>query len=138
MCLYIGINTKAEVATEDIICYKFLRTMKANGSDCLLTPYRMTFIHIGETYTSRLIVTGIYTNEYTNEEQYVINVGIHSFKEYNDADDAIADVYGLSDEPRIIAKCIIPKGAEYYTGTFNGRESYASDELTYLEIINLG
>jgi len=33
-------------------------------------------------------------------------------------------------------KCVIPKGSTYYVGTFDYWKSYASDKLTYVEIID--
>ena len=40
-----------------------------------------------------------------------------------------------NDGPGVIAKCIIPKGAEYYEGYFCGRKAYASNKLKYTEIV---
>lgn len=81
-----------------------------------LTPYQMVEIEIGKTYTSEL-----------EKIDYSVEKGLHSFEKIED----LKNLYG-SDST---AKCIIPKGSTYYIGEFNGRISYASDKLTYVEII---
>jgi hypothetical protein len=84
--------------------------------DFYITPYRNVNIEIGETYTSKL----------EKPLFYEINIGIHSFCDLIDAKNDGGDVY---------AKCIIPKGSEYYEGTFCDCSSYASNTIKYLELI---
>ena len=55
-------------------------------------------------------------------------MGLHSYASIRDTQYSI-----LVNE--VIAKCIIPKGASYYKGRFGGYTSYASDILTYVELI---
>lgn len=84
----------------------------------LVTPYRKYPIEIGKTYTSDLVC-----NEYNEVE-----IGLHSFINKQDAfDDVIQNGF--------VVKCIIPKGSKYYEGTFDISESYASDCITYIEIV---
>ena len=78
------------------------------------TPYQQFEVKIGETYFSKL-------DKWYN----IVEKGLHSFETLKDAKDC----------RDIIAKCIIPKGSEYYKGMFNDNISYASNKLTYLEII---
>lgn len=85
----------------------------------LITPYRRVPINIGEKYHSKI-----------KKFQNRIHVALHSFKYLKDAK---VDCIGLYEEKYV--KCIIPKGAVYYEGVFNGAESYASNELVYLEIV---
>ena len=80
------------------------------------TPYQKAKVKIGETYTSKLI------KAYDS-----IGKGLHSFESI--------DTARKNSNDDIVAKCIIPKGSEYYKGTFNDNISYASDTLTYVEII---
>lgn len=84
----------------------------------IATPYQGSIINIGETYSSELKL----------ENDSNVNIGLHSFAELESAKDD-----GCGDG--IFAKCIIPKGAHYYEGIFCNRKSYASDRLTYVELI---
>lgn len=87
----------------------------------MLTPYRKAIVKIGETYTSKL-----------EKESNTISRGLHTFKyECNAVDDARVRVFHAT-----IVKCIIPKGAVYYTGQFGGCVSYASNKLKYVEQVN--
>jgi len=79
------------------------------------TPYRDSVVEIGETYTSNLC----YYNDGSTVEE-----GLHSYK-ITESNVKTAGV---------LVECIIPKGATYYTGYFNGRSAYASNTLTYVKI----
>jgi len=81
-----------------------------------LTPYQRVEIEIGKTYTSDL-----------EKKEGIIEKGLHSFEKIEDIDFLYA-TYST-------AKCVIPKGSTYYIGEFHGSVSYASDKLTYLEIV---
>lgn len=81
------------------------------------TIYQYFTVKIGETYTSPL--------EKNND---TVHMGLHSYASIRDTQYSI-----LVNE--VIAKCIIPKGASYYKGRFGGYTSYASDILTYVELI---
>jgi len=77
------------------------------------TPYRWFKVEIGETYTAKLRKDGPQIHE-----------GIHSFATYKGA---------RRDGPGVVVKCIIPKGAKYYTGLFGGEVSHASDCIKYVK-----
>ena len=79
------------------------------------TAYRKFKVEIGNTYTSELI-----------REEYEVSIGLHSFAKLKDCKNDGSGVY---------VRCIIPKGAKYYRGTFFGNSSYASDTLIYKEIV---
>ena len=81
------------------------------------TIYQNFTVKIGETYTSSLEKIGDTVYE-----------GLHS---YANIRDTLRSIFG--DE--VIARCIIPKGASYYKGTYNGSTSYASNALTYVELV---
>jgi len=83
----------------------------------LITPYQEIPVEIGKTYLSEVEVTNS-----------IIGEGLHSFY---DLEDAIDD----ADDNWVIVECIIPKGSTYYSGTFIGWKSYASNELKYEEIV---
>jgi len=112
-------------AKKDMTVYKVIDDI---GNQTFVTAFRRTEVEMGKTYKSKL---GFSLNACAIEE------GLHSF-------DSLYIAKFMSrmhrfQVPRegtlVVAKCIIPKGARYYSGTFNYWESYASDELTYVEII---
>ncbi len=78
------------------------------------TFYQGFKVEMGETYTSELEKTGD-----------TIEKGLHSFETMKGA-----KLYSST-----VAKCIIPKGSQYYEGMFGSSVSYASDTLTYVEIV---
>lgn len=85
-----------------------------------VTPYQNSPVMIGKTYKSNLF----------KEDKFdFVNIGLHSFKNLEDAK------VGLSMNYSVLVKCIIPKGSDYYEGIFNYKKSYASDTLTYVELI---
>jgi hypothetical protein len=83
----------------------------------ILTHYQNVEIKIGETYKSKLI-----------KNDLLIDEGIHSFKNLKDT-----NYFAIKN--KIVVKCIIPKGSEYYIGEYDGYVSYASDTLKYVEIL---
>jgi hypothetical protein len=126
--------------TEDKLGYKYswlidrhVKSIKVDGVEVIKdgylldnakvlsfsTPYRNVEIKIGEIYKSKLI-----------KYDSLIDEGIHSFKNLKDA-----NYFASFDEKRIVAKCIIPKGSEYYVGKYGDYVSYASDTLKYAEIL---
>ena len=87
----------------------------AQHTKTFLTPYQRANVEIGKTYDSILY-----------KDYDVITFGLHSFSK-------LKDVKRIT---RVIAKCIIPKGSEYYEGTFEDKGiSYASNKITYLKIV---
>jgi len=133
MCLSINPDNKPQTAITDIVCYKFLKIEKNSKNEILYcTPYIKDKVIIGNTYKSKL-----------KHERYArtdIEIGLHSFLTQVVASHYasiiyVADYDWYGHAKIAIAKCIIPKGAKYYTGYFNGYDSYASNELTYLEIV---
>jgi hypothetical protein len=131
--------------TEDKLGYKYswaidiyVKSIKVDGVEiiqdgCVLdnaevltisTPYQNAEIKIGETYKSKLI-----------KNDSLVEEAIHSLKNLESA-----NYFASFNEKRIVAKCIIPKGSEYYVGKygyngFDGFDSYASDTLKYVEIL---
>jgi hypothetical protein len=95
------------------------RVLDSFKDSTILTPYQNVEIKIGETYKSKLI-----------KNDSLIEDGIHSFKSLK-----VAKRLASFDENKFVAKCIIPKGSEYYIGNFNDYVSYASDTLKYVEVL---
>lgn len=96
MCLK-NISEK-KIAENDIIVYKFI----INENNNFFTPYYDANIKIGKTYRSK-----IKFNYYNH-----ITVGLHSFKNYNDAlfaSNYHSTLIPLTNNSNKIVKCIIPK-----------------------------
>ena len=83
------------------------------------TAYKIFPIKIGEIYHSEL-------KRYMENGYDIVEEGLHSFKSI---------IGAKRQEKDIVAECIIPKGSQYYIGTFNDRYSYASNSLKYIKII---
>ena len=79
------------------------------------TPYRDMLVKMGNTYKSKL-----------SKEGASIEKGIHSFASQKDAKNLGYDC---------VAKCIIPKWSIYYKGLYERDPAYASNVLTYIEIV---
>jgi len=84
-------------------------------TDGYVTPYQREVVEIGKTYISDL-----------DTETNNIEIGLHSFVHFNNLP---------ARNENVFVKCIIPKGSQYYKGKFDFDDSYASDKLTYVEII---
>lgn len=80
------------------------------------TPFTCCPIEIGKTYTSTLKKIG-----------RRVERGLHSFKMVANIEKEI--------HCSTIAKCIIPKGSIYYKGRFDIETSYASNKITYVELL---
>ena len=129
MCLKLINGIEPQVATEDIVVYKFVESYpnseKYQGK--YFTPYRYCEVEIGNTYKSELLLAG--------EIIPVISFGLHSFGDYENCR-KIASYYPSDNYHEHIVKCVIPKGSKYYMGEFETTPNcYASDCITYVEII---
>jgi len=132
MCLIIKRDQKSKIAQKDIVVFKIV-TGEINSTieETKHTFFECFPIEIGETYHSEIRV------DKRNES---IGIAIHSFKYLKD----LLNYLNMDYEDRIfcgykihIARCIIPKGSEYYTGDFEDLgKSYASSSIEYLRIIN--
>lgn len=117
MCLTIKKGSRKLIAKKDITVYKLVEKF----NDGYRTVYQKEPVKIGETYKSKL------------EKSRVINsvyIGLHSMADFDGAD--YISSLGVN---RLIVECVIPKGSKYYSGTFCGRDSFASDTITYIKII---
>lgn len=122
MCLKLKFLHRKHTARKDIVVFKGLRkNWHAVGR--LETPYQGQTVVIGESYESELTKV----NEYLNSSKKSIRKGIHTFKYLDECIKA--------DNYDVICKCIIPKGSHYYKGLFEKYDSYASDRLTYIRIL---
>lgn len=138
MCLYVKKNI-ITTAEKDITCYKLLIRMNFRGEFRYCTPFRNYPIKLGER---------VFANGYEDIGQrikvkktfmYVVGGGfIHTFASIQGIKSFWKRWLGqylldLSDLDLVVVKCLIPKGAQYYKGTFEwtGLSSYASTELIY-------
>ena len=131
MCLDLNsANDKRHTAEEDIVVYKFLRYYVDETYEEYTTPYQNKPVEIGSEYTSDL----------SGFDDKII-FGLHSFANLEDAISRASVTCDLGIW--VVCKCLIPKGSRYYKGTFKiykptqkNVESFASNRLRYLEIIN--
>ena len=126
MCLRISGDSRPspKVATKDLYVYKFLYVVGSGPNAYLRSPYRSSRYNPGRTYTTKMMPEKRYFSSIWRIER-----GLHSFATFRSAK-AVSDSWYGRDI--YIFVCVIPEGATYYTGTFNGRKSYASDKLIVL------
>lgn len=126
MCLIL-FEPKPEIATEDIICYKtgHLIGSKRDVLVSEIVEFKYTFY---ETYDNGIPnpadapITKIQGTD-------VVAVGLfHSYASTS----SIGNIY-----KRAIVKCVIPKGAYYFTGGVNGygTRGYASSKIRVESVI---
>lgn len=116
------------IADEDIICYKYVNYIHKKKR--FVTPYQHRRIEIEKSYSADFRLVQHYN-------YVVVTEGIHSFKNLESCIDDSKSLFFDNDGMKThFVKCLIPKGAEYYCGNFLIYEAYASNKITYLEIIN--
>lgn len=101
------------MAKSDIVVWKHLE--KWEGT--FYTTYYNMEIELGKIYKSKLD---------QSDEWGGVEIGLHSFKLKKEA---VED--GQEEDADVVVKCIIPKGAKYYKGTFGNFESYVSNSIMY-------
>jgi hypothetical protein len=121
MCLIVDTNSKCKRASKKIKCYKVL--------DCYDSGYFTFFqgvlIRLGKRYNSELHINFS-----------IISIGLHSFKEKDDAINFLKNEFSTYRGKVVIVECYIPQGAEYYQGMFNDiYQSFASTAIRYTENI---
>lgn len=125
MCLTIKKGQRFLIAKTDIVCYKVVLSENKK----LQTFFRYMTINLGNTYYSKL------SRSKYSKYKFKISEALHSFVNYTETLLFWKHHSRFSFPDLNIIKCIIPKGSKYIKGKFNGAEGYASDCLTYLEIV---
>jgi hypothetical protein len=124
MCLSNLTTSNPIVAEEDIVVYKLLyRDPELRYT----TPYQNFPVKMGERYISKIDKLTVVGGE-------IIGKALYSFAEIKGCKNDSRDFHLISSS-MVIARCIIPKGAEYYQGKFFEKTSFASNRLLYVEII---
>lgn len=126
MCLTIKKGQRFLIVKTDIVCYKVLMERESE----LSTFFRHEIIKLKNTYYSKL------SRHYFRYTDPIIEEALHSFVDYNSVKLFKVNQWTNPLQRVKIAKCIVPKGSKYIKGFFQKYEGYASDCLTYLEIVN--
>ena len=114
--------SEPKIAKKDIVCYKVFKLFSEGRIE---SPYQGVDYELKKKKKSMLVC-------YMNPVTQSVNIGIHSFIHL---DDAIDESNDWSTHRMVVVKCIIPKGAKYYTGKFNTTSCRASDKLLPLNIM---
>jgi len=138
MCLTLNKRYKKNTAKKDIVVYKvlfkhFTYDIEIDKFDTMFeTIYQHSIIKIDEIYESNFTIRNSISSGFPE-----VHKGLHSYKYI---DDAIMEASGWM-ATTFIAKCIIPKGSEYYVnGKYvpyfgNPSKQYASNKLKYIKIV---
>ena len=127
-------NIQPIIADHDIVCYKVLNYEFGayNSKPIFESIYQNMCIQLGNRYNNHQRVDVVVVNEDDDDIEYEVGGGFYHSFEY--LTDAIEEMYE-SCTTAIVVKCIIPKGTEYYQGTFCCDDSYASRSIIYTEVI---
>ena len=120
MCLITN-NYIPYTAEHDITCYKIY--VYVNGK--YVSPYQKCDMPS---------INELVTTERQRSGDFYIEKGFHSFARLEDAE-VEAEWFGRSSYEGCIAKCIIPKGSNYYWGKFRDDYSYCSESIKIEKII---
>ena len=104
MCLKAKKDTVKKIAEEDIVVWKYLCRFNFK----YYTPYQNMKVKVGKQYRTKLGKMICYSTF----DFAVVNEGFHSFKFEEDAHTI------CKSENQVVCKCVIPKGSEYYEGTY--------------------
>lgn len=138
MCLKLKEgNTRLIVADKDIVCYKVL-LMFPDGT--YVSMYQRASYELNKLMVDNVKLDKHKSNSYNGFTQVVGAGCFHTFKNLEDAKKIMNEtknegVYYTNKFTPIVVRCIIPKGARYYSGSFNflfcteEYESYASKKL---------
>ena len=134
MCLVIN-HLYPKIADKDIICYKMVERTKIKGI------YKSSFQ--GFEYIIRKLYTNNINIRFVNDivKTWCLT---YPYLMYN-IDEGMFHSYESRLYPVILSplpscallKCIIPKGAYYFEGYFDGSPSYASSQIKILEEIKI-
>ena len=128
MCLSLTTTKNPLIATEDIVCYKFLKVVDGrysmSGKTEVTAPYRGTEYKLG-----KLNKIAHVRRDYAGD----VEAGFHSFKSVRKAFRSAENRNShIEHRGYYVFVCIIPKGAEYFKGRWNDCISYASNQLIVL------
>lgn len=131
MCLRTK-QLKPSIATKDIECYKVLEVDKTSPNN---TSYHSYIYYRFEWEMNEVYETTMEKKIDFWTRSVIVNEGFHSYKDY-----AIAvgvAKYSLNNDV-IVAKFIIPKGAEYFTGTegFKTQIGYTSNKIKMVKVMD--
>lgn len=116
------------IATEDIVCYKVLKQYKNCRKKIYETPYQDFKVKLGAHYYQegkKFQIKKISASYYSGPA-LEIEEGLHSWQNLSKAKESVG--YSSYFYIKVIVKCTIPKGSEYYIGI---NEDYCSDNLIY-------
>lgn len=106
-------DIKPLIAEEDITCYK---VMIRDGNGQLKSLVKYFPYELNKTYHSEIGLDNSLTiSSVVVKKDYVINTAEIGFHSYRDIKNATLD-YIEYGKPKVMVKCIIPKGSTYYKG----------------------
>lgn len=137
MCLLVREKSKPKTAKRDITCYKILT--RPNFGDTYYSLYRDYKYDLKGINKSKIQEEpeSVGIIEYRSIYSFSVYIGLHTFNSLNRAI-MYKDIYVDPAKHTSVFKCIIPKGAKYWTGRLNLYNTYksrCSDKLIIKEKI---
>ncbi|MFW6225500.1 MAG: hypothetical protein ACOC3V_00910 [bacterium] len=126
-------NNKIIIAKEDIPCFKIVRK-ELHRKNRYNTYFQFSPIILNEVISiDKFEIKENYTLSKLSYP-FVIDKGLHSFRSYNHALDALRFLEPHNKNYQIL-KGIIPKGSKYIKGSFyNRNDAYVSNTEMYTEV----
>lgn len=110
-------KSRADVAEKDITCYKIVYPADRRGKFlAYVRPFRY---EIGKEYTEKMF--------YRESDSCFIYKGFHSFSTQKAAKFYFLKFHFFGKA--VMIKCVIPKGAYYFTGCGDTPNQYCSDKI---------
>jgi len=128
------IKPKAEpiIAKTDKVCYKILYKINPleRDAESLLKCHEDELIYKTNIMMPNIELVSV-REKFSNGFKWFVDMGYHSRTKVNSEERVVR-----LDCNNCWYKCIIPKGAKYYEGMDeNNRESYSSDSIMVIELI---
>jgi hypothetical protein len=118
MCLYRIPAETVKVASRNIVVYKMLSRGHHKSGAVAESPYRTTPYQRGEIKSVRRFSSyGGYKTFTTrkHDEGDAVYAGLHAYTSLAEAKDNARGWYS----PKVVVKCVIPKGTRYILGRYN-------------------
>ncbi|QDJ96587.1 hypothetical protein Xoosp13_401 [Xanthomonas phage Xoo-sp13] len=151
MCLYVDKDSVAQFSDEDITVYKVLKVLPHMTTSQFVSPIRKSLYTLGYVKCPEFLHNSLSESKsrssalariYYNDEYDEVELGIHTFANYDEALTfvwLVTNYENLTNGTAVVVKCTIPKGTPFFKGKWISgsilADSYASESLILNKIV---